>query len=77
MAKKKKQERPTIEVVDELNDEDFFDDCPVCQAMKFAKERGRWPTMSELLKAMEKAKKQGAVVGGKWFEKSDQSESAH
>lgn len=46
------------------NEEDFFDDCPVCQVMKMAKEGGREPTLSELKEALEKAKEQGAVVGG-------------
>jgi len=45
--------------------EDFeFDDCPICQAMK----EGKAGTMKELKEAFEKAKEQGAVVGGTIFE---------
>ena len=45
--------------------DDFeFDDCPICQAMK----KGEASTMKELKEAFEKAKEQGAVVGGKMFE---------
>ena len=52
-------------------DEEFFDDCPICQAMKMAKERGRELTMEELKEAFKNAKKQGGIVGGKWFEESN------
>lgn len=53
-----------------LKDEDFFDDCPICQLMKATKEQGREPTEEELKEALKKAKEQGAIVGGEWFEKS-------
>jgi len=56
MAKKKKLK---IE-----KDGDFFDDCPVCQAMKLAQENGRMPTEEELKEAFQKAKEKGAIVGG-------------
>lgn len=70
MAKKKKlkKEKFQLEFVDKFEDDDFFDDCPVCQAMKFAKENGRMPTLSELEEAFKKAKEKGAIVGGEWFE---------
>ncbi len=58
MAKKKKSE----------NEEEFFDDCPICQAMKLSKEQGREPTLEELKEAFKKAKDEGAIVGGEWFE---------
>lgn len=45
-----------------------FDDCPVCQVMKLAEEKGRAPTEEELLEAMQKAKDQGAHVGGPPFD---------
>ena len=51
------------------DDEEFFDDCPICQVMKAAKEQGREPTLEELKEAFKKAKEQGAIVGGEWFEK--------
>jgi len=36
--------------------------------MKAAKEQGREPTQEELKEAFKKAKENGAVVGGEWFE---------
>lgn len=44
------------------NDDDFFDDCVVCQAMKFAQKQGRMPTLSELREAFKKAGKKGAIT---------------
>ena len=49
--------------------EEFFDDCPICQAMKAAKEEDREITLAELKVAFKKAKDKGAAVGGEWFEK--------
>jgi len=49
-------------------EEEFFDDCPICQAMKKAKAEGRSPDLTELKEAFKKAKEQGAMVGGSWFE---------
>lgn len=46
----------------------YFDDCPICQAMKKAQEKGREPKMGELGLAFEEAKKKGGIVGGKWFD---------
>lgn len=57
------------------DEEDFFDDCPICQAMKLAKEQGREPTLEELKKVFKKAKDEGAIVGGEWFKKSEDSEN--
>lgn len=54
----------------ELNNEEFFDNCPICRLMKTAKEQGREPTKEELKEAFKKAKEKGAVVGGEWFEES-------
>ncbi|PIP17147.1 MAG: hypothetical protein COX44_01480 [Candidatus Portnoybacteria bacterium CG23_combo_of_CG06-09_8_20_14_all_37_13] len=73
MAKKKKSKKDEfkVEIVDKFDDEDFFDDCPVCQAMKFAQEKGRMPTISELREAHKKAKEKGAIVGGELLEKND------
>lgn len=47
---------------------EFFDDCPICQAMKEGKN-----SMEDLEKAFREAKKQGAVVGGELFEKKRKS----
>ena len=41
----------------------FFDDCPICRAMKKAEEEGRQLSESELHKAFEKLKEKGGVVG--------------
>ena len=53
-------------------DEEFFDDCLICQAMKAAKEQGREPTEEELKEAFKKAKEQGVIVDGELFEKGSQ-----
>lgn len=72
MAKKKKPKKDKfgIEIVDKFDDDDFFDDCPVCQLMKKMQEEGRRPKTSELKNALNEAKKKGAVVGGELMEKN-------
>lgn len=55
--------------MDKTNNEEFFDDCPICRLMKATKEQGREPTAEELKEAFKKAKEGGAIVGGEWFEK--------
>jgi len=37
------------------DEEELFDDCPICQVMKKAKEEGREPTMEELQSAFTNA----------------------
>ena len=64
--KKKKKESPFTLV---SSSEEYFDDCPICQTLKKAKEEGREITLRELQEAMGKAQKQGAIVGGKLWEK--------
>lgn len=51
--------------------DDYFDDCPVCQAMKKAEEKGKSLTTEELKEAFKKAKEKGAVVGGKLLEEDN------
>lgn len=68
--KKSKKEEFEVEFVDKFDKEEIFDDCPVCQAMKVAQERGKELTLEELKEAFKKAKEGGAIVGGEWFEKS-------
>ncbi len=65
MSKKSKRK---IAQVRPVTSGDYFDDCPVCQAMKQAGERGRDMSFDELTNAFREAKKQGAVVGGKIFD---------
>lgn len=48
---------------------DYFDDCPICQALKKAEKEGRSPTMTELREATLEAKQQGAVTGGSLLDK--------
>lgn len=43
--------------------DDFFDDCPICQAMKKAQKDGRNLSESEIKEAFEESKKAGGVVG--------------
>ena len=57
----------------EINNEEFFDDCPICRLMKAAKEQGREPTAEELKEAFRKAKEEGAIVGGEWFEEDEEN----
>lgn len=40
----------------ENKNEEFFDDCPICQLMEAAKEQGREPTEDELKEAFKKSK---------------------
>lgn len=56
MPKKKK--------VKSTNQEEFFDDCPICQAIKEGK-----TSIADLEEAFEKAKAQGAIVDGPLFDK--------
>lgn len=46
----------------------YFDDCPVCQAMKKAQEEGRTLSLAELRKAFILAEGLGVVIGGDWIE---------
>ena len=62
---KNKKKRENVSGQDDL----FFDDCPICQAMKAAQERGRELSLDELKEVFQKAKDQGGVVGGEWFDK--------
>lgn len=58
------------ELVEKFSKEDYFDDCPICQAMKAAENERRELDEYELKKAFAKAKERGGIVGGKWFEES-------
>ncbi|OGG08859.1 hypothetical protein A2154_02190 [Candidatus Gottesmanbacteria bacterium RBG_16_43_7] len=46
----------------------YYDDCPICRAMKEAEKRDKNLTLPELKQAFVKAKDQGAVVGGSLIE---------
>ena len=59
----------------EINNEEFFDDCPICRLMKTTKEQRRKPTLEELKEAFRKAKEQGAIVGGEWFEEENEKDN--
>lgn len=55
------------------NKNDFLDDdCPICRAMKDADQEGRELSMEELKDSFKKARDQGAVVGGTWFEEDEE-----
>lgn len=49
----------------------YYDNCPVCRAMKEAEEKGKNLNMVEIAEAFGKAKKQGAIVGGSPFSKDN------
>lgn len=68
--KKTGKEKSRKKIADTFDDDDFFDDCPVCQATKFAQKSGKIPTFSELLSAMKQAKEKGAVSGGPLLEEN-------
>jgi DNA-binding protein YbaB len=63
----KKKNNFQYKVLNGPGDDELFDDCPICQAMKAAKEQGKEPTQEELKEAFKKAKEGGAIVGGEWF----------
>ncbi len=44
-----------VELVNNFSDEDLFDDCPICQAMKAAKNEGRELSFEELQRLFKKA----------------------
>jgi len=50
-------------------EEDFYDDCPICQLLKRCKDENREPSEAELRQAFEQAKQEGGIVGGEWFKK--------
>jgi hypothetical protein len=60
-------ENGSFEEPNQSGEEDFFDDCPICQAMKRAKEQGRELSEKEMKEAIKKAKDAGGIVGGEWF----------
>jgi hypothetical protein len=64
----------SLKEVSQFGDEDLFDDCPICQAIKRAKEEGREPTETEMREAFKKSKDAGGSVGGEWFEDKKQGE---
>lgn len=65
----KKNKKSQISPVEATSEEDYFDDCPICQALKKAEKEGREITLTELQEAIGKAQKQGAIVGGSLWEK--------
>jgi len=50
--KKIKRDKLEFEIVDKFDDDDFFDDCPVCQLMKKTQQEGRQLKTSELKDAL-------------------------
>mgnify|MGYP005855571293 CR=1 FL=1 len=69
--KKRKNQRKNkfeFEIVDKFDNEDFFDDCPVCQLMKKMQQEGGQPKTSELRETLKEAEKKGAVVTGEIME---------
>ena len=53
--KKTKKDEFDVELIDKFSDEELFDDCPICQAMKAAKNEGRELTLTELQELFKKA----------------------
>ena len=46
-----------VELVDKFDDDDFFDDCSVCQFTKANQKLGRTPTLEEMKAVFDKANK--------------------
>jgi len=57
--------------VGEGRDEDFYDNCPICQLLKRCKEEGREPSEAELHAAFEQAKEEGGIVGSEWIKENN------
>ncbi len=55
--------------------EKYFDNCPICQAMKNAEEKDQDLTLEELEEAFNEARKKGAVVGKIYNEYNEQKSS--
>lgn len=45
------------------SNDDYFDDCPICQAMRQAEKEGKALSESKLARAFEKSKDAGWIVG--------------
>lgn len=59
-----------IKISDKKRFEDtefYFDDCPICRAMRKANERERDLSFEELTKAFKEAREKGGKVGGSSF----------
>ena len=50
----------------------FFDDCPICRAMREAEKHGTTLSSSELVDAFTQARDKGAIVGGSLFDKREE-----
>ena len=68
---KNKSQNNGLQFYTEMSDEDYFDDCPICQALKNAKNLNRELTATELKEAFQQARDTGAIVGGDWFEEKN------
>lgn len=68
LKKRSKKDEFEVEFVDKFAEEDFFDDCAVCQFEKEMQRGGKLPTIEGLKNSLRKAKEQGALVGGTMFE---------
>lgn len=66
--KNKKEQKVKDESTEKFTEEDFYDDCPICQAMKEAEKEKRELSSGELKKAFTQAKEKGGIVGGEWFD---------
>jgi len=69
--KKRVKRQFNIKPVNKFDEDDFFDDCAVCQFTKKIQQEGRSPTMKEMKTAFNKAKERGTVVGGALKENGD------
>lgn len=68
LKKQSKKDGFKVKLVDKFDEDDFFDDCAVCQFEKEMQKSGKQPTIKDLKNSFLKAKEQGALVGGTMFE---------
>ncbi len=60
-----------VDLVNKFDEDDFFDDCGMCQFTKKIQQEGRSPTVGEMKIAFNKAKENGSVVWSARVEDKD------
>lgn len=56
----------------EALEDDFYDDCPLCQLMKRAEKEGRAIKMDEVQEGLLAAEEEGGIVGGPLLEEKEE-----
>ena len=58
----------------QFEEDDFFDDCPICQFQKQMDKKGKQSTLKELKEVFKEAGNKGAVVGGPFLDEKGNAE---